>query len=245
VTAIAATMLACCTIACFIHFQAAARPVAAPSSSGSNAMEAHSDFEHLLDEYPSDPNKQDELAGRLRSQARSVPTQAAKVWSATTVERHRLAAYALLDGMEELSIVPLLEAGPPKDAESVSQYLEMVTNHAVVLRRRIVERLQPLLDDRRPIPERGSFGPTPDEREQRRRVCDEAYLKIRLLMHAGQDDVESEAGNRAVFLFMSEGARDAEIRRARTTGDWDHELQPSRGADDDAPGHRDQPLKRD
>ena len=197
-------------------------------------MESKDELLKLIDQFPRDPNKQHDAIRRLEDAARSVPREAVKLWVAG-VEPRATAAFVVVDGLADLSIVPLAEAELPKDPASIPRYMAMLTEPEAALRRRVAQRLEQLLDDHRPVPARRRAGPASEEREPALRVCDHAYLAIRSLANVLSADDETEAGSRHVFTGLPEAARDAEIRRAHTTGDWRHRITP--GGSAEPPGH--------
>ncbi len=86
------------------------------------------------------------------------------------------------------------------------------------LRQRVIAALEPLLEDRTPVPQPDLPFET-EELPPPRRVCDEAYLALRKLL-AGEEDERTGEQNAYEFLAREEEERDVEIRRARTSRTW-------------------------
>lgn len=79
--------------------------------------------------------------------------------------------------------MPLLEPNPALP-EQRTTLIEQAVEAEVALRRKVIARIDALLDDRTPIPVPVS-GPA-EQRPPPRRVCDEAYLLMRQMVHFGE-----------------------------------------------------------
>jgi hypothetical protein len=239
--------IAPCIAIAALSIAGAVRSVAQPpdgiqqqaAKTGRAAMTSDAEFNRLIDTFPADSAKQEALTAKLADDAHKVARQAARLWSAENDGARKDAAFSILDSLQELSIVPLLEVGPPADPAQIPQYLRMVTEHEGELRKGMVAKLEPLLRDHRQIPPQPHFGPKPEGDNPPRRVCDEAYLSIRHLLHAALNDLEEEAVNETAFLNSPEKARNAEIERAHSSGNWSRSvtLMP----DHNAGRHKDHP----
>ena len=127
-------------------------------------------------------------------------------------------ATAFLSNLEELAIVPLLDA--PDTAPTAKRVWMMRTVAAaeLELREKVVARIEKMLDDKTPVPLPKPIGPV-EEKPLPRRVCDEAYMQLRMLLNTTE-----ERGtyflNCNGFLNLTEQERDDEIRKAKQSRMW-------------------------
>jgi hypothetical protein len=138
-------------------------------------------------------------------------------------------AESFLRSIGDLAVQPLLESPVPADPSRASSYIDLLVEPELELRRKVLAKIDTLLEDRRPIPLRPVFGVKPEEPELPRRVCDDAYVAMRSLINFGEDLVDQFA-ERDKFLSESEESRDAAIRSARRSPTWQRAL----GHDPDA-----------
>jgi hypothetical protein len=123
----------------------------------------------------------------------------------------------LLGHMDDLAIVPLLEAPEPKDVFDRLWAMETLVSAQLDLRKRIVSRLDAMLADKTNVPWRTNQ--VVEEKVQPSRVCDEAYLLMRRLLNTNEDRNQHMYDRRA-FLRLPEKDRDAEITKARKSRTW-------------------------
>jgi len=166
----------------------------------------------------------DELAS-----ARAIPRLATSLWAKADPELSAN-ALAFLSEIGDLAIVPVLEAPLRDDPQAAVQALNLLAEAELSLRQRVIERVDQLLDDKRPIPPRPQIGPKPDEPNHPRRVCDEAYVAMRRLVHFGESQYGSVV-EVSFFYAAPEVSRDKAIAEARRSHDWRRAVNP---ADDDA-----------
>jgi hypothetical protein len=181
-------------------------------------MDQREAFTRALKEYPSKPAAQDALIARIVDEARLTPRTAVSLMSSADADL-ALNAELFLRSINELAIQPLLEAPTPDDPAAASARIHMMVEPELELRKQILLKLDALLEDRRPIPPRPVFGPTPEERPKPRRVCDDAYVAMRSLIYVGEELLD-QFSERDAFLSQSDADRDAAIRRARQSARW-------------------------
>jgi len=137
-------------------------------------------------------------------------------------------ALRILVDLEELAVIPLAERAVEFEPTDRVEALQIAIEAEVALRQRVAAALEAMLDDLRPLPPRPRLAPT-EVRPPPRRVCDEAYLQMRRLVHYGEDELEAMVAGDA-FLNLPEDQRDAAIARARRSETWNRlvlgELEP-------------------
>lgn len=155
---------------------------------------------------------------------------AARLW-AKGDDDVSMGAYELLQSVADLAIEPLIAGLGPADPTRVSQGLDLVVHAELELRAKVVRHVDGLLVDKRRVPPPQSFGAveeTPDDR----RVCDEAYVAMRRLVHYGESAWDLVTSARQ-FYRSPEGARDAAITEARRTNEWRRALRGPDAGDDE------------
>jgi len=127
-------------------------------------------------------------------------------------------AKMVLLGTDELAFTPVLEAYREEPADDYVWDLQTLVDIQLENRSKIVEQLNAMLLDTRPVPLPNP--PMPEEEQApSRRVCDEAYLMLRSLLAFESE----EAGfiNEDAFLAdMTEEERDEEIERIKSSDEW-------------------------
>lgn len=171
-----------------------------------------------------------ELAKRELAEARLVPRAAARLW-ANAEPPLADEAFDFLVDVEDLAIVPVVEGPQRDDAATVAAAIELVTDQELKLRQRVFERLTQWLEDKRPIPQRRRSAVI-EEKAPERRVCDDAYLALRRLVHFGEDELAQLVDARQ-FLQLPDAKRDEIIARAKATKTWRRIVDPN--SDSDAP----------
>ena len=132
-------------------------------------------------------------------------------------ETARQNAMALIMQLGDLSLPPLLEASGEASPENRVRDLKQAVDLQLANRTRLVAALDSMMDDRTVLkPTMLPIGV--EEVPPPRRVCDEAYVMMRLLF--ALEDEETQFANKDVFLDMTDEERDAEIKRARETQKW-------------------------
>jgi len=175
--------------------------------------------------------QEEALAKRELGEARAIPRLAVNLWANADAEL-AVDAFAFLSEIGDLAIVPMLEGPLRDDPKSAVQALNLLADAELNLRQKVIQRVNQLLDDKRPIPPRPAIGPKPDEPIHPRRVCDEAYVAMRRLVHFGESQYGAVV-EVSFFYSAPEASRDKAISEARRTNDWRRALNP---ADDDGGG---------
>jgi len=127
-------------------------------------------------------------------------------------------AFLVLTDIEEHMVVPLIERLSDLEPRDASRALDAVVEAEIRLRQRIAATLKDLTEVRTELPPEPVVGPT-EVPLPRLRVCDEAYLKVRRLLHFGEDDLQYTV-DRDAFLRLPMPQRDAEIEAARESEVW-------------------------
>jgi hypothetical protein len=185
------------------------------SKQGVNEMTPEQ-LKDILSRNPAGSQQQsDELARQLVDQMRATGRSAVALLSDPD-KMVKSGAYSLLSNMDELAIVPLLEAPPAADPYERYANMNLVLDTYGELRIKIAKGLDEMLNDKRKLswakPANAEEAPQPS------RVCDEAYLMMdHLLRPWVEDEVWSVRKN---FLNLSDEEKDARIRKARKSAQW-------------------------
>jgi hypothetical protein len=183
---------------------------------------------------------EDAFVAREVAESRLTGRVAARMWSKAEPQlAHQ--AFSFLVEIEDLAIVPVLEDPLRDDPTALSQAMGLLTNEEIKLRTRIVKRLDAWLDDKRPIPQKPSLLPT-EGKLRPRRVCDEAYVYMRRLVHFGEGELR-QLVDRDRFYDLGEEKRDLAIKTARATNSWQVVVDPEHFDDDAPPSSRPPRLK--
>jgi hypothetical protein len=187
----------------------------------------------LSDALGGDNPQIEALAKSLREDAKATPEAAVELLlgSDDVVASH---ARLLLVDLEALAIAPLVEASPTLPQQRAALIQQAVVAE-LALRRKVIARIDALLDDRTPIPIRVSR--LAEQRPPPRRVCDEAYLLMRQMVHFGEPPLEA-AVEADVFLNAPDGLKDPMIKKARASGVWNAAIT-GKDIDDYADAHPD------
>ncbi len=170
-----------------------------------------------------DPDQQpavDDLARNLEEQAHAPIRAVVRAWANPDAQLSGNAA-VVMDELGELPIVPLLGAEGELPPEKQMWRMQSVVAREQDLRERIETTLESMLDDKRPVSLSVTGGREEERRPPPRRVCDEAYMQLRLLVNADPDE-ETYYLNVDAFLDMPDQQRDAEIEKARSPREWTH-----------------------
>jgi len=166
---------------------------------------------------------QDAFAAKHKSDARFAGQAAVRAW-ASRDEKLAEQAFAFLVDVDELSIQPLLEGPLPDSAMNNAMAMRLLVSRESQLRKRLVERLELWLDDKRPVPQprlpRGIEEQTPEHR-----VCDEAYVAMRRVVHFSDDEVRQLVDENRLY-HLPDALRDEQIHKARATRSWRIVLDP-------------------
>lgn len=185
------------------------------------------------------PDQISALALSLRTSARSAAQSAIEIYL-TDDDEVGDKAQRLLGELDEVAIVPLLESARPVSAEKRSWMILQSVEAELALRRRIIAQLDKLLDDRELLPVK-SRGPI-EQSVPARRICDQAYLLMRKIVHIGEAQEEASVQEN-LFLNAPDDFKDAQIEKARHCAIWNRaitgqDIEDYAATDKDPPGHR-------
>jgi len=175
------------------------------------------------------PDRVAEIAPPLVAAARTMPRALVEIALGADELASSEARSLILNDVEELAIVPIIEAPMPPSIDDRTLLAVAVVDAELALRNKVVVHLERLLEDKSRIHLR-QFEPKPEGAAvlEARRVCDDAYFLMRRLRHPelsrqdGPDD--SESRHEYWYMHGSDGFKDQEIARARKSGDWARRL---------------------
>jgi hypothetical protein len=121
-------------------------------------------------------------------------------------------ALSLVDYIEDLAVVPLLEAPKPPSAYGRVLRMTDIVDGQLAVREKTVVLLEKMLDDKSPVPWRTD--PVVEEQPAPSRVCDEAYLLLRRLLNT-REGRDERLSNARTYLHLPDARKDAEIRKAK------------------------------
>jgi hypothetical protein len=160
---------------------------------------------------------QEALAAELLEQAREPGNALVAFWQGSNPDLSE-DAFAVLTELSESGIEPLLARESELEADDRVQALRLATEAEIALRQRILAVLDRMLDDRRPLTARPELSPM-ESAEPSMRVCDEAYIQIRKLVHFGEDELYAIVDADA-YLDLPDEGRNEVIEKARRTETW-------------------------
>ncbi len=170
-----------------------------------------------LDELGAQPAEAqlEELLGEMVHQATSPGRVGVQVY---LDPKRRELGRRLLVGLNANALLGMLYSEPVPDAEGQSWLLRSAVEAELTVRARLVGRLKQALLDKTWIDE-----PPPlvqsEPKPPRRRVCDDAYLLLRQLVHPEEDQVGFSV-DATTFLNMPPDLRDSTIERALQSHTW-------------------------
>jgi len=192
-------------------------------------MDREQDFIAKLHESLDSFEAERSLAENEIAHSRQMARLATKIWAKGDKDL-AAAAFSFLLQVEDIALVPVLE-GPVRDEpRAVSQVMRLLTTVESSLRRRIVERIDPWLDDKRPVAQPPKVLPI-EGTVRERRVCDEAYVAMRRLVHFGESELAQMVDEDQLY-DLDESQRDAAIARARASNTWQRVVDPDHVIDD-------------
>jgi hypothetical protein len=168
-----------------------------------------------LSDAGDDNSRIEALANSLRASSSATPKAAIELLLGPD-EMAASRARLLLVFLGDLAILPLLDAKPSLPQQRAA-LIEQAVDAEVALRRKVIARIDALLDDRTPIPVPRS-GPA-EQKPPPRRVCDEAYLLMRQMVHFGEPAVDADVQAK-IFLNAPDDMKDPIIKKARASGVW-------------------------
>jgi hypothetical protein len=192
-------------------------------------MDREQDLIEALTNYPGPPDD-DAFVQAHVDEALLSGRVAVRMWTRGNTELS-FNALSYLSSIGELAITPVIE-GPLRDDPTVAvRALHLLADAELSLRQRVLKHVDLLLDDKRQIPPRPFVGPAPESPYLPRRVCDEAYVAIRRLVHFGEPRVSQQI-EAEQFFAVSERKRDEEIAFARSAGSFRRAVRPDDEGDD-------------
>lgn len=208
-----------------------ATSTAQPNSPQSSNMAREQEFIEALRK----PMSQSESAAFVKrnvDEARSTARAAVALWASGSKDQ-AYNAFSYLVDIDDLAVVPLLEKPFRDDPKAASQALDVLVDAELTLRRKLIARVNQLLDDKRPVPPPAAAA-VAEEPYHPHRVCDEAYVAMRRLVHFGEPRLAHELGA-TQFYAAAEPKRDIEIAYARSTNTWRRTVNPDDDVEDDGP----------
>ena len=167
----------------------------------------------------------EQLAESLRAEAHHDWRQAALLVLSFDTEVIAKSSHLLRQG-DEMTLTPLLEAQPVTAEQEVTAVQFLV--EAQIRVRQILAAVQQLLNDRRRMPPPEKRGTPPETPPVIRRVCDEAYLLLRRMVHFSEDE-DQYIFNSDAFLDLPEADRDQEIASVSAGQQWTVWVEPEAG----------------
>lgn len=137
---------------------------------------------------------------------------------AFTNQEHSQVSKDLLLALNAASIEAMLEHPFPPDPERRAWLLQYLVAAELDLRARVLAKVEALLDDREWVPESVPKAEL-EVRPPARRVCDQAYVSLRQLVHPEEDQVGYHVESDA-FLHMPVEGKDRTIETARSSHTW-------------------------
>ena len=197
-------------------------PAAAP-----NPSQRERRFLEQLQAYPAaGPERTAFVQAELR-ESRFSARVAMHVWASGDKALQNDAFGYLVDS-EDVALVPLVEEPLPSEPKAVGQGLEQLATAEVELRRKVLLRINALLNDKRDVPaEATSALPL-------HRVCDEAYVKLRRLVAFPEPDLKQPLEAKK-FYASPLASRNATIERVHHLHTWQRILDPNDDSQDDPP----------
>lgn len=137
-------------------------------------------------------------------------------------------AKSILGRLPELALPLLLDAAGSNSPADDAWLLRTSADAIEELHRRIALRLDALLQDKRLVPLPSAHGLREEQTPPPRRVCDEAYLLTRRLLHPAEN-AENYHDHARTFLNKPMKERNAEILKARQSPAWQQWLEEGPG----------------
>jgi hypothetical protein len=157
------------------------------------------------------------LAQRILADARAAPAFLAQL---SRVNQPELQAKAplVLGHLEELSVLPWIDASHHQQGETRMQSLANAASAYSSMAERCISSLKRSLDRREVLPAPRLHGEV-EEKPPRVRECDAAYLVLRRWIYPGESSLKYEQ-NRSLYLQLEDQERDQEIDEYKKTGQW-------------------------
>ena len=158
------------------------------------------------------------LAQEILVDARAGPSILARVFGSNQPEL-RDKASLVLGQLEELSVLPWIEASHHQQGETRMLTLAKASSAYSAMAARCIASLKRSLDKKEVLPPPRLQGEV-EERPPRMRECDAAYLVLRRWMYPGESNLKYEQ-NRSLYLQLDDADRDQEIDQYKKTGQWE------------------------
>jgi hypothetical protein len=159
------------------------------------------------------------LAQRMVADARAAPSLLAQL-SRSNQPELQAKAPLVLGHLEELSVLPWIDASQHQQGETRMQSLAKASSAYSSMVERCISSLKRSLDKREILPSPRLHGEV-EERPPRVRECDAAYLVLRRWIYPGESSLKYEQ-NRSLYLQLDDEERDQEIAEYKKTGQWEN-----------------------
>jgi hypothetical protein len=183
---------------------------------GDNSMSEYRVRKNLR-ELQADQRQEMEFSQSLSIEARETARALVKIWLEKDAGMSAK-ALSILTQIEDHAIIPLLETIPEKPPESVVMAARLAVEAELGVRSKLIAALDAMLDNKQSVPQSPAAA-TLETPPPPLRVCDEAYVLMRRIVHFGEDELEEAVGVDA-FLNLPDELKNKEIAQARKTGTW-------------------------
>jgi hypothetical protein len=161
--------------------------------------------------------KLDSLSEEIKIRSRKDANDLVKILHSGKDEEVKKASMVLMS-IGDLSITPLIDSLNSDNADNYVFETDIALSLHLQNRNKITGIINSMLLDKRLLKGPELKGVV-EEKSVPKRVCDEAYLMLRKLL-AHKEDEELLMTNERMFLNMSNGERDKEIDRLKSSGEW-------------------------
>ncbi|MGN6368590.1 MAG: hypothetical protein ACTHN5_10045 [Phycisphaerae bacterium] len=164
---------------------------------------------------PRDPKSLDNFIRTITTDAREGPRAIANLLLSRPNNVPPELPLLLIPDLEDLSVIPLLELSEKKPAPAAQRFaISFATDGLLALRKRLVAHLFSLLDNPAEVPQ----PPMPGSEAQPLplRICDQAYLSLRALLHPDENPADTTLAADA-FLHLPDPSRDNHLKKLKST----------------------------
>ncbi|HRN25156.1 MAG: hypothetical protein IT276_02700 [Ignavibacteriaceae bacterium] len=187
------------------------------NTNGENKMESTTIASSLKKVDVNDYKKLDSLSEEIILRSRKDGRELVNILhSSDAIERKKAANLILALG--DLAVIPMLDSLDTENPENYAWEMDAIVTSYLEDRNKIVNKINSMLSDKRLMKTPELMGVS-EEQPIPRRVCDEAYLLLRKIL-AFKDDEEELMTNERLFLGMSDGEKDEEISRLKSSKEW-------------------------
>lgn len=164
-----------------------------------------------------DNTKLDSLSEEIKTRARQDIYELIRILHSNNKENSQKASMLLMS-TGDLSITPMISSIDTDDADNYSWEMDIILSAQLQNRNKICRILNSMLLDKRKLKDPELEGAV-EEKPASKRVCDEAYLMLRRLT-AYNENEEDLMSNEKIYLDMTNGERDKEIDRLKSSDEW-------------------------